>query len=108
MRIRDLAGNVALRGNNHDDFDEPFHEEDEDNAADNVEHDVGHGHAARSEIGAQGGEHGGDTGADIIAQEHRNGAFQRDKALTGHGNQNTDGSTTGLNEYGHHSTDEDA
>lgn len=48
-----------------------------------------------------------DTGADVIAQQNRDSALQRDKPLAGHRYQDTDSGRAGLNEHRHHDTDAD-
>ena len=59
-------------------------------------------------VSTQRSEYGSNTGTDVVAEQYRNRAFQRNKALTGHGDKNTDGSTARLNQHSHNHTDTDA
>ena len=55
-------------------------------------------------VGAQGSQHRRNTGADVVAQQHGDGTFQRNQALVGNGNQNADSRTAGLNDHRHYQT----
>ena len=108
MRIRNLTRDITIRRYEQHELNEERHQDYENYTADNVEHYMGCSYTLGREVGAQRSEYGSNAGTDIVAEQYRNCAFQRNKALTGHGDKNTDGSTAGLNQYSHNHTDTDA
>ena len=106
--IRNLTRYVAVRRYKQHEFNEERHKDYKNYTADDVEHYVSCSYTLSCKVSTQRSEYGSNTGTDVVAEQYRNRAFQRNKALTGHGDKNTDGSTAGLNQYSHNHTDTDA